>query len=209
MEKPEYPYSPDKFDKAYYGERARGGFGVEIHWDNPIQQMELEKKFNFIKESGEYTSILFVGCALGNEVRYFRERYKQASGVEISEYAVANCDESVKNFIKLYNGWELKDYPDKSIDVVAAFDVLTLIPDDMLKKLVKEMCRVAKSSIVMRTIVDMDGKRKGEWIGNDGVTFRYLRFHEWVELLKDENFLVKRCPADQKDEVTFLFERFL
>jgi len=148
-------YSQDKFNADYYGNKARGGFGKEIFWNTLEQQNELETKFRVINDLGYFNSILFIGCAFGNEVRYFRERGKQATGVEISEYAVNTVDKSVKNFVKLYNGWELQDYKDNSVDIVASFDVLTLIPDDMLNKLVKEMCRVSSSGIVIRTSVDI------------------------------------------------------
>jgi hypothetical protein len=206
--KPEYPYSSDKFDKAYYGNKARGGFGEEIFWENPTQQYELEKKFNIISGYGDFETILFIGCAFGNEVRYFRDKGKEASGVEVSEYATSIVDKTIKDYVKLYNGWQLKDYLDKSIDVVASFDVLTLIPDDMLHKLVKEMCRVVKDKIVVRTVVDANNNQDNKWIGNDGVSFRELTINQWVILFSNEGFHCnKESPIDEKNEIMFLFER--
>lgn len=203
----EYPYSFDKFDEDYYGNRARGGFGEEINWDNQIQQYELQKKFDTINNNAEYNSILFIGCALGGEVRYFRERGKEAYGVEVSEYAVNNCEPSVKDFVKLYNGWQLDSFADKSIDVIASFDVLTLIPDDLLNLLIPEMCRVALNKIIFRNIVDIDGSKKGEYAGNDGVTYRYLTIPQWTELFNKSGFVLTSKSIHNKYETIFVFER--
>ncbi len=202
----EHEYLQDNFDEGYYGKRARSGFGEEVFWDNPAQQDELKMKFKSVGDSGKYNSILFIGCAFGNEVRYFRNNNKEATGVEISEYAVSIVNESIKGYVKLYNGWELKEYKNNSVDIVASFDVLTLIPEDMLKKLVKEMCRVSSNRIVVKTSIDTKG-RNGQWAGNDGVSFRLYTMDYWIKLFVDENFIVKKNAINLRSQVTFLFTK--
>lgn len=206
--KPEHPYSPDKFDADYYGGKARGGFGEEIRWENPIQQNELLKKAMLIATAiNSYNSILFIGCALGNEVRYFRQGNKRAYGVEISEYAVSNCHPTLKEYIRQYNGWDLSFHKSNGFDVVAAFDVLTLVPDDMLEKLVKEMCRVSRNKIIFRNIIDHDNSKNGEWIGNDGVTFRYLTLEQWRQLFEANKFVLSRYEMNKHFETIFVFSK--
>ena len=99
------------------------------------------------------------------------------------------------------------NYKDNSVDVILAFDVLTLIPDEMLKKLIKEMCRVCIKRIIIRTIIDYENERNGDWIGNDGVTFRYLTLNKWRKLFLDEKFYIKKFTMDYKREVNFVLEK--
>lgn len=204
---PEIPFDPRQFDAGYYGGKARGGFGEEVHWDHPQQQIELPNKFDVVKEEGDYQRILFVGCGLGHEVRYFRNRGKEAHGVEISEYAVTQCDPSVKQWVHLYNGWELQAFGDKTMDIVASFDVLTLMPDDLLRKLAPEMRRVCANRIVIRTPVDVQEDQKGQFIGLDGVSFRCLTSRQWRELFEHDGFKFKRSftSGNVPGEMFFIF----
>jgi len=204
---PEFPWSPNQFDAGYYGGQARGGFGEEIKWEHAQQQVELQNKFDILKEEGDFRRVLFVGCALGNEVRFFRERGKQAYGVEISEYAVANCHESVKRWVHLYDGWNLARITNKTIDIVASFDVLTLMPDEMLRKLAPEMLRVCRNRIVIRTPVDKASDQHGQYVGHDGVTFRCLTHDQWCELFARDGFKLKRSFDSNSvpNEMYFVF----
>lgn len=206
---PEFPFDPKQFDAGYYGGQARGGFGEEINWEHPQQQAELQNKFDIIKEDGDFESILFVGCAFGNEVRFFRMRNKEAEGVEISEYAVSKCAEEFKKWVHHYNGWSLGEFKDKSFDIVASFDVLTLMPDEMLRKLAPEMRRVCRHRIVIRTPVDKHADQQGQYVGNDGVTFRCLTTAQWCELFEQDGFKLKRSPDSNNvpSEMYFIFSR--
>jgi predicted TPR repeat methyltransferase len=207
IHEPTNPYSEKCFDEGYYGGSIRGGFGPEIKWDNPMQQSELQKKFDCVSAGGSYESILFVGCALGNEVRYFRELGKNATGVEISSYAVEHCHASVSGHVRLYDGWDLGHLDNLGVDVVASFDVLTLLPDDMLLKLIGEMHRAAADRIVFRTIVDCKCNLNEQWAGNDGVTFRYLTWDKWRDLFSKNDFMLVSSPMDYKGEIVFTFQR--
>lgn len=206
---PEFPYDQAQFDAGYYGAQARGGFGEEINWDHPQQQIELQNKFDVIAETGEFKTILFVGCALGNEVRFFRAKEKEAQGVEISAYAVEHCDPSVKEWIHLYNGWNLEKFADQSMDVVAAFDVLGLIPRDILDQLATQIRRVSKNRIIFRTPIDPTGDQQGQYIGNDGVSFANLTQVQWCEIFEQDGFKLTRIfPTNNvPSEHVFIFSK--
>src|ERR1043165_5813341 len=135
MTTPEHPYSPSLFDADYYGNRARGGFGPEIRWESPEQQNQLAIKFSVCEWGGPYESILFVGCALGAEPLYFSQHGKQAQGIDISAGSIENALLEAKPLVKLYDGETMPFFSDKQFDVVAAFDVLTLVPFPMVEKL--------------------------------------------------------------------------
>jgi hypothetical protein len=201
------PYDQANFNSEYYGKGARGGFGPQIEWGNREQQKQLELKFDVIWRAGDFENILFIGCALGNEVRYFFEHGKDARGVEISSYAVEHCEPSIRDLVSVYNGWDLGKFSDRSFDVVAAFDVLTLVPTEMMDKLAKEMSRVAKKMIIFRTYIDHKCNRHGDWIGNNGVTFRYHTFEEWRDLFGKDGFVLQPASVSDRGEMVFVFIR--
>ncbi len=170
-------YSQSQFNEEYYGGGARGGF-TKYSWEDPEQQKQLKLKWEVTHWHSDFNSILFVGCAKGFEVRYFREHNKHAVGIDISQYAITNCDRQVVDYCNLYDGSHI-DWGKDAFDMVAAFDVLTLAPDDMLEELCEEIVRVASKKIIIRTIVKNWRNLDDRWDGQDGVSFRYLNFHDW------------------------------
>lgn len=207
MKTQEFPYSPSLFDADYYGGAARGGFPAGYSWDNHEQQLQLEKKFLIVQKFGDFRSILFVGCAMGFEVRYFYEWGKETWGVDVSRYAIENCNPAVKDRVFLYQGHSLGRFKDHNFDVVAAFDVLTLLPDVMLEQLAPEMMRVCAKRIIFRTVVRSHRDGNDPWHGNDGVTYRYLRWEDWVRLFEQRQFRLVHSESDRRCETIFVFER--
>lgn len=94
-------------------------------------------------------SIHDLGCARGFLVKALRMLGNEATGSDISEWAIENCDESVKGFVSN----ELSMDP-KSVDWVHCKDVLEHIPEEdihvMLPKLIN-MTRVGAFFIVPLT----------------------------------------------------------
>lgn len=173
-----HPYNQSQFDAEYYGGGARGGF-KQYRWEDPAQQEQLSWKFDHCHWHSNFHSVLFVGCALGFEVAYFNARAKAAQGVDISEYAINNLIPEARLHCHLYNGWDLSRFGENAFDLVASFDVLTLVPDEMIAKLVPEMVRVASKKIVVRSILKNWRNYNDPWDGEDGVTFRYKPFIAW------------------------------
>lgn len=207
MKTQEFPYDPARFDADYYGGGARGGFPSSYTWEHPDQQAQLEKKFQLVQRFGDYQTILFIGCAKGFEVRYFFDKGKQSWGVDVSKFAVENCDANSRDRIFHFNGWNLIRFRPQHFDVVAAFDVLTLLPDKMLDLLSVEMRRTCAKRIIFRTVIASAEDRKEPWHGNDGVTYRYLPWETWVDLFARKGFELRWSESDPRRETIFVFER--
>jgi len=203
MTTPEHPYSPSLFDADYYGNRARGGFGPEIQWESRDQQDQLAIKFAVCEGAGPYESILFVGCALGAEPLYFSQRGKHARGIDVSAWAIENALPDAKRLVRLYDGETMPFFNDTQFDVVAAFDVLTLVPSPMVDALAKEMQRVSRNRIVVRGIAKETGK---EWDGNDGVSFKYKSLNQWKAMFADQ-FNLELDGHNDRHEHTITFVR--
>lgn len=200
------PYDQKYFDAGYYGGGARGGF-PSYRYDDPEQQKQLDYKLQDIGQFTKPCDILFVGCALGFEVkRFLREGYN-TMGVDISEYAIEHAEKDVAHRCEEYDGCRIT-MPDRDFDVVAAFDVLTLVPDDMMEKLARDMRRVSRQRIIFRTIVKRWHDHPADTHGLDGVSFRYHSLEEWCRLFEqDGDFKLERANLGYNSEGIISFIR--
>ncbi|MDE2232430.1 MAG: class I SAM-dependent methyltransferase [Candidatus Omnitrophica bacterium] len=174
------------FDEAYFGKGGRGGF-TSYRYDSPEQREQLALKWNDCQRI-PHRSVLFVGCATGFEVAWWHERGKlPAFGVDVSEWAIAHLIPQAQGRCFLFDGQSLSDFADQSVDLVAAFDVLTLVPDGMIFNLVQEMKRVARVGIVFRTIVKNWRNLSRTVDGQDGAVFRYRPFTEWDRMFTSDD----------------------
>jgi hypothetical protein len=205
--KPAIPeWNPEFFDAAYYGQGGRGGFR-EYDYRSALQQGQLEIKRNLCDRI-LHSSALFIGCARGYEVAHWRHHGKQAAGVDVSTWAIDNQIPEAEGHCRLYNGWDLSTFADKSFDLVAAFDVLTLVPDDMLEKLSAEMRRVAAKAIVFRTVVK-NWRNSARVVDSlDGAWFRYLPLSSWDRIFTEHgDFILESCAMSWNAECFLTFVR--
>jgi 2-polyprenyl-3-methyl-5-hydroxy-6-metoxy-1,4-benzoquinol methylase len=176
----------EPFDEGYYERGERGGYNGRS-WDDPEHQRQLEIKLVALRRDTGILNgrVLFVGCAQGLEVKKFNNAGYEAWGVDVSKYAIANVLEGERSRCQVYDGKNLP-FGDSHFDIVASFDVLTLVRHEDLPILCKEMCRVSRRYVYFRTHVSNHKQRNGEIIGMDGVPIRRLPFDEWNRLFTDE-----------------------
>jgi protein-L-isoaspartate(D-aspartate) O-methyltransferase len=95
--------------------------------------------------------VLDIGCAKGFLVYEFMKLGMDVSGIDISEYAIANAMDEVKPFVQVGSATSLS-YPDKSFDLVVSINTLhNLLIGDLFTAL-QEMERVGRGGKYM--IVD-------------------------------------------------------
>lgn len=89
--------------------------------------------------------VLDIGCGKGFLVHDFRQAMPglDVTGIDISEYAIANAMSEVKPFVKVGNAVELP-FPDKSFDLVVSINTLHNLYVFDLKKALQEIERVGK-----------------------------------------------------------------
>ncbi len=81
--------------------------------------------------------VLDFGCAKGYMVKSLRLLDVEAYGVDISEYAISNCDTKVIKFCKKIHGLEDAELFDKKYDWMIAKDVFEHISENELRILLK------------------------------------------------------------------------
>ena len=105
-----------QFGKEFFDGSRNHGYGGFYYnarfWKNVVPAFQ--QHWNLI--NGD--SVLDIGCAKGFMIYDMQLLIQglQVSGIDISEYAIDNAKEEVKNFCKVANATDLP-FADKSIDV--------------------------------------------------------------------------------------------
>lgn len=132
-----------KFDKDFFdGDRKNGygGFSYNSRFWQPVVPT-FQKHFGLDSNS----SVLDAGCAKGFMVYDFKQIIPgiKVEGIDISDYAITNCKEEIKPFVKVGDVKSM-DYPDKSFDVVISINTIHNLELPDLKKALKEIQRIQR-----------------------------------------------------------------
>lgn len=180
-----------KFDKSFFdGDRlyGYGGYKYDGRWKPVVKDFISFYKLN------NNSSILDIGAGKGFMMRDFKEALPDADvrGIDISEYAVSNCEEIIKNSIFVGNAKKL-EFNDNEFDLVISINTIHNLDIDDLKISLMEIKRVSKKNIFLvldswRT--DEEKKRIYEW----NLTAKTILSEiEWIKLFKEINF---ECDYD-------------
>lgn len=173
-----------EFGKEFFdGDRLFGYGGFNYHprfWQGSV------KRFRDHYNLSSDASILDVGCAKGFMLHDFKEIMPEAtvSGIEISEYALENCMESVKPYLSLGNAKELP-YEDNSFDFVVSINTVHNLVIDECKQAVREIERVSRgNSFIMVDAWRNDDERDAmmKWVLT-GLTM--MGVEDWRELFAE------------------------
>ena len=127
----------------YDGSRDNGygGYKYDGRWVKVAKKICREYGLN------DSSKFLHIGCEKGFLLYDLKNLVKDISifGVEVSEYAVNNCMESVKNNIIQSNYLELKMFEDNYFDFVYAAGVVYSFTISDAIKCLKEINRISKN----------------------------------------------------------------
>jgi SAM-dependent methyltransferase len=201
-------YDPAFFSEGYYGKGERGGF-PHYEYGSDEQNFQLALKLEVCNHV-PHDSALFVGCARGFEVAHWiANKTHEVRGVDVSEWAIKNQIKEACEQCERYDGSKL-DFPDRCFDLVASFDVLTLVPDHMLATLADEMVRVARNGIVFRVYVKNWQNLNNEIDGEDGATFKLRHFWEYDKVFSQSGkFKLDWMKMHGQYECTAVYQRAL
>jgi len=203
----------DYFDRGYYENPAGTGLGrCNYQWGVREQQQELEMKWAWFTKfcpNPEKEHVLFVGCAKGYEVRYFRDKCVNAVGVDISAYAIEHCDPTVKEYVSQASATDLSRFGDDSFSTVLSFDVLQIIEPGLRDKAVREIERVTKDRLMLRIAIRpwyiLD---TGKPHTVDGAPVYLDLLSDWVKRVEiGRKFVFKHLTEYQDWMIWVVFER--
>ena len=131
-----------QYDRAYYidGRASGKSLYVDYRWMPSLTKPMCEAiVLHCGIEKGH--SILDFGCARGYVVRAFRELGYKAWGIDISKWAIDNCDGTVKEYVQML------DEPHDAFDWIIAKDVLEHIPSPALESAIAKLLMRARVGV--------------------------------------------------------------
>lgn len=142
------------------GERERDDWGKSDDWIKGYQDSENHPHRTFLVEiisKFNPSSILEVGCNCGPNLGLLAKKFPDAEirGIDINPMAVQKgnewlAQEGISN-VKLLEGKadELRQFQDRSFDVVFTDAVLIYVGPDKIKKVIKEMFRITRRALIL------------------------------------------------------------
>jgi len=176
-----------KFGEAFFdGDRSHGYGGFNYHprfWENVIP--DFQKHWD-LKSNDK---VLDVGCAKGFMMfdmhRLIPGIYTE--GVDISEYAIQNAKEEVKDFCHVGNASSL-DYEDNSFDVCISITTLHNLEGNELIKSIKEVERISSRGSFITVDAYRNDEEKEAMFNWNLTAKTILHVDEWKELFNDVGY---------------------
>lgn len=130
------------FTEDYYMRGPETGLSNYVNYSwMPQQTRSFAKQLSHYLACKKGDTFLDFGCARGYVVRAMRELGVSAFGVDVSEWAVENCDSTVKPFIG-----HVPQHP--QFDFVLAKDVLEHVPADRLEDTIQGLVDMTKKKLL-------------------------------------------------------------
>lgn len=126
------------YDRDYYetGKTSNYHGGYK---DEPLKWKPIAERLSL--EFPPPRRVLEVGCAKGFLVKQLRAVGFDAYGIDVSEYAIGNCDPEVRDFVSV-GSVEALPFGNASFDLICSFDVLEHIEDERIGAVMRELFRV-------------------------------------------------------------------
>ena len=174
-----------KFDKAYFDSTRNFGYGG-YYYDKKFFS-KVVKDFIYYYDLKPGDKILDVGCAKGFMLHDFISELPSLNvfGIDISEYAIDNAIDSVKNNLQIACCSDLP-FNDKEFDLVISISTIHNLNINGVKKSLSEITRVAKNNKSFIKINGYKNFKEREKLENWNLVAKtILHENEWVELFQD------------------------
>nr|ACA21556.1 SAM binding protein [Candidatus Pelagibacter ubique] len=134
-----------KFDKEFFDGERKYGYGG--YYYDPRFWTNVVKDFIDYYKLDDGSKILDVGCGKGFMMLDFLKANKNliVKGIDISNYAIENCMDEVKNLVSVGNAKDLK-FQDNEFDLVISINTVHNLELKECTKALQEMERVSKKN---------------------------------------------------------------
>lgn len=174
-----------KFGRNYFdGPRkfGYGGYYYDGRWKAVAKR--IVKEYRLKKGS----KVLDVGCGKGFLVKDLLDLGIDAYGLDISEYAVKNCENEVRCKIHLGNASNLP-FASNTFDFVISINCIHNLDHKNCIKALKEITRVAKSNKCFVQVDSYNNKQEKSLLQDWVLTaVTYYQPKKWVKLFKDSGY---------------------
>ena len=176
-----------KFGKEYFDGPRKQGYGGyyyrERFWTDVVK--DLISHYELTEES----SILDVGCAKGFMLYDFKKAIPgiKVRGIDISDYAIENAKEEVKEFLQIGDAKDLSMFKEKEFDLVISINTIHNLKFDDCKKALKEIQRVGKNAFITNDAWRNEEEKENMLKWNlTGET--YMHVEDWKRLFEEVGY---------------------
>ena len=176
-----------RFGKDFFdGDRKHGYGGFSYYpkfWKPVIPTFIDYWKLN------ENSSILDVGCAKGFMMHDFLEEIPNIDiqGIDISEYAIQNCMETVKNLVSVADAKKLM-FDDNSFDVVISINTIHNLNKDECAEALKEIERVSRGKSFVTVDAYRNANEKERMYAWNLTAQTIMSVDEWIDFFKSVGY---------------------
>jgi len=138
---------------------------------------------DFMAQYPGVESILDVGCAKGFMIHDFKATHPwlDVRGVDISEYAIANCIDGVKRWVSVGSADQLQ-YPTDEFDLVISINTIHNLPLDRCEIALREIERVKRKYAYVTVDAYRNDEEKQRMMDWNLTAQTILHVDEWREL---------------------------
>lgn len=175
-------FGRDFFD----GDRQYGYGGFNY---NPKYWSEVVKDFVNHYKLSDYSKILDVGCAKGFMLYDFQKLNKNFDlyGIDISEYAIENSIQSIKNKLKV-NDAKALPYEDNFFDLVISINTIHNLEAKECGMSLKEISRVSKGNAFITVDAFNNDYEKEKMYAWNLTAKTIMSVDEWKKFFKKVNY---------------------
>ena len=176
-----------KFGKDFFDGDRRYGYGGfnynPKYWELVIPSFQNYYKLN------KNSTILDIGCAKGFMMHDFKKIIPgiKIKGVDISEYAINNCINTVKNDVMVADARNLP-FESNSFDLVISITTIHNFEIDDCKKALKEISRISKKNSFITVDAYRNDKEKETMLAWNLTAKTILHVNEWKNLFKSTQY---------------------
>jgi cyclopropane fatty-acyl-phospholipid synthase-like methyltransferase len=147
---------PEEYDESYFDGsqttyRHNAGYSSYKRWKRFDGENSLGEKWKdlaasfFSKHNLQNKKVLEIGCAKGFLVKDLRGMGVDAYGLDVSQYAIDNCEDGVGQYLTVGDARTyLSSYKRNEFDAVFSLRFLECISESDLPDLISEMNRISK-----------------------------------------------------------------
>lgn len=103
------------------------------------------KYINHLALSGK--KLLEIGCAKGFLVKSLRDNGVDAYGIDISTYAIGECEPEVASYVNVGDARDLSAYSRNEFDVVFTRGLFSCLAENEIQGVIDEIGRISKQSV--------------------------------------------------------------
>lgn len=194
------------YDEEYFTKGTKSGYGGQFSpYNENLYHNVMKPLAKKLTASYHPKNALDLGCARGYLVRALVEEGVDTQGIDVSTWAIQNCDPSVKDRVHVGTMVNLSQFQDNQFQLVTALDAFEHVEKSECLQAIAEACRVSDQHIMIRVPIHDNGKDPSH------VNIQSIQW--WIQQFKLHNFdptyAMRLVQRDGNIEYEVIFEREL